>query len=168
MANRTSWVAGNGVGLTWTTAFTSTDFTGSQPTNGQTLLSTTTIANGSTNLDQYMHLSVEQSISSSTIAAGANFTIWLCALKAGGSNYWPPLTAGTAGSPVPPWAPAVVIPLYAAASQTTLVGSTADLGPPIVIPPCSFRLIMQNNCGFTLTSSTQTWDYITFNVNLND
>lgn len=168
MASRTSWVAGNGAGLTWTAAFNSSDFTGSQPTNTQTLMSTVTIANGGTNLDQYMHISIRQSISSSTIAAGANFTIWLCSLKADGSTYWAPLTAGTAGSAVPPWTPVAYIPIYATTSQTTLVGSTADLGTPIVIPPYSFKIIMQNNCGFTLTSTTQEWDYTTFNMNLND
>lgn len=166
MSNRTAWVAGNGVGLTWTTAFNSTDFTGAQPTNGQSLLSTITITNG-TALDQFMDVSIEQSISSSTIVAGANFALWLCSLKAGGTNYFPPLTAGTAATLTPPWAPCAVIPLYAAATQTTLVGSTADTGTPIILPPGSFKLIMQNNCGFTLTATVQTWDYRTYNQNLN-
>ncbi len=164
MTSRTSWVAGNGQGLTWGAAFNSSDFTGAQPTNGQSLLSTVTIANGGTNLDQFADFSFLQSISSSTIAAGANMALWICPLLADGSTYWAPLTAGKAGSVTPPWAPCAVMPLYAAASQTTLVGSATG----IILPPGSFKFIIQNNCGFTLTSGTQTWDYRTYNVNLND
>jgi hypothetical protein len=168
MSGRTAWVAGLGQGITYGAAFNSTDFTGSQPTNGQFLLSTVTITNG-TALDQFMDFSIEQSIASSTIVAGASFNLWLCSLKAGGTNYFPPLTAGTAATltNVIPWAPCAVIPLYAAATQTLLVGSTADTGTPVLIPPGSFKMIMQNNCGFTLTATTQTWDYRTLNINLN-
>jgi hypothetical protein len=169
MSSRTAWTAGNGnsgAGLTWTAAFNSTDFTGAQPTNGQSLLSTITISNGS-NFDQFMDVGFIQTISSSTIAQGANFSLWICSLKPDGSTYFPPLTAGTAASLVPPWAPCAVIPLFAATAQTTLVGSTADTGTPIILPPGTFKLIVQNNCGFTLTSSTQTWDYRTYNINLN-
>jgi hypothetical protein len=162
MTSRTAWVAGNGVGLTWTAAFNSLDFTAGQPTNGQSLLSTVTIANG-TALDQFMDFSIRQSISSSTIAAGANFALWICPLLADGSTYFAPLTAGTAAGLTPPWSPCAVIPIYAAATQTTLVG----LAQSIIIPPGSFRIIGQNNCGFTLTATTQEWDYRTYNINLN-
>ncbi len=167
MTNKTSWVAGAGAGLTWTIAFNSTDFTNGQPTNNQCLLSTVTITNG-TALDQFADFSIRQSISSSTIAAGANFTLWLCSLKADGSTYWPTLTAGTAASSAtPPWAPCAVVPIFAAASQTTLIGASSDTGSPILLPPGSFKFVMQNNCGFTLTSGTQEWDYRTYNQNLN-
>jgi hypothetical protein len=162
MTNRTSWTAGLGVGLTWTAVFNATDFTGAQPTNGQSLLSTVTVANG-TALDIFMDLSVRQSIASSTIAAGANFAFWLSALLGDGATYFPPLTAGTAASLTPPWPPCAVVPLYAAAAQTTLVGYV----PGILIPPGSFKLIMQNNSGFTFTSTVQEWRYRTYNLNLN-
>lgn len=170
MASRTAWTGGNlNSGLGWVAAFNAIDFTASQPVNGQVLMSTVTITNGSS-LDQYLDFSIEQSIASSTIAVNACFPLWLCSLKAGGSNYWPPLTAGTvaASTVVPPWPSCAMIPIYAAASQTTLVGSTADTGQPIIIPPGSFRFIMQNLCGFTLTATVQTWDYRSYNVNLNN
>lgn len=163
MASTTAWK----VNTAYTAAFNSLDFTASQPTNGATLMSTVTITNG-TALDQFLDFSVEQSIGSSLIAASANFTLWLCSLKAGGTNYWPPLTAGIVGTAIPPWAYCAYIPLLAAASQTTLVGSSADLGQPITIPPGSFRFIMQNNSGFTLTAPTQIWSYRTYNQNLNN
>jgi len=37
----------------------------------------------------------------------------------------------------------------------------------VIIPPGSFRLAIQNNSGFTLTSGTQTVKYRTYNINLN-
>jgi len=158
MASTTRWIAD----VAWTTAFNTTDFTNGQMTTGQTLLSTVVIANG-TNLDMFMDVSIQQSIASSTIVAGANFALWICPLLADGTTYWAPLTAGTAGAPVPPWAPAAVVPLYAAATQTTLTG----IATGIILPPGSFSLIAQNNSGFTLTNTVQTWDYRTYNINLN-
>lgn len=146
--------------LTWSPAFNASDFT-IQPTNGQCLMSSLVIANGTVG-NNFMHVSVIQSMASNTTAAGANFTIWICSLKADGSTYWAPLTPGTAGSPVPPWPQSVTIPLYAAPTQTLLVGSTADVGTPINIPQTSFRLILQNNSGFTLTGTTQNWSYASF------
>ena len=162
-ANRTAWVAGNGAGLTWTNAFNSTDFTTSQPTTGQSILSTVTIANGSS-LDQFMDVSIVQSIASSTIAAGANIAIYLIPLAADGTTYTPALTAGTVSSNTLPNPPVCVIPLYAAATQTTLTGTCTG----IVIPPGSFKLAEQNNSGFTYTVTTQTHQYRTYNINNNN
>ena len=158
MANTTRWVADTA----WSAAFNTTDFTNGQMTNGQALLSTVVIANASA-LDMFMDVSIQQSIASSTIPAGANFALWICPLLADGTTYWAPLTAGTAAAPVPPWPPAAVVPLYAAATQTTLTG----IATGIIIPPGSFSLIAQNNSQFTLTNTVQTWDYRTYNINLN-
>ncbi len=159
-ANRTAWTAGNGAGLTWTIAFNAVDFTASQPTNGQSILSTVTITNG-TALDQYMDLSVVQTIGSSTIAAGANITLWLVPLSADGTTYTPALVAGTVSGNILPTAPVCVIPLYAAASQTVLSGTCTG----IVIPPGTFKIAEQNNSGFTYTVTTQVHDYRTYNQN---
>lgn len=163
MTSRTAWTAGNGVGLTWTTAINSADM--ASMTNGQTVLSSVSdIANG-TNLDQFMDVSVRCVISSSTIAAGANFALWIYALLDDGSTYGDgQLTAGTAASKTPPFPPCAIIPLYAAASQTSLVGAATG----ILIPPGSFRLAIQNNSGFALTSGTQTVKMRTYNINLNN
>jgi hypothetical protein len=83
---------------------------------------------------------------------------------ADGSTYFAPLTAGTAATLTPPWAPCAVIPIYAAVTQTTLIGMATG----IIIPPGSFKLIEQNNCGFTYTATVQTHDYRTYNQNLNN
>jgi hypothetical protein len=163
VSNRTAWTAGNGVGLTWTTLINSSDM--ASMTNGQTVLSSVSdIANG-TNLDQFMDISAICAISSSTIAAGAALTFFLYALQEDGSTYGDgQLTAGTAASKTPAVVPCGSIPLYAAASQTTLVGFLQG----IIIPPGSFRVAMQNNSGFALTSGTQTVKYRTYNINLNN
>ena len=161
-ANRTSWTAGNGAGLTWTAAFNGTDFTTSQPTTGQSILSTVTITNG-TNLDQFADFSIVQSIASSTVVAGASITVWLVPLAADGSTYTPALVAGTVSSNALPISPVCVIPLFAAATQTVLTGTCTG----IVLPPGTFKFAEQNSSGFTYTATTQVHDYRTYNQNLN-
>ena len=153
-----NWIAGSGVGLTPTALFNTSDFTGSLLTNGQSVMSTVTVTNA-TALDKFMDVLLQLSISSSTIAAGANFALWLAEVLGDGTTYFPAMTAGTAASIAPPWPPCAVIPLYAAASQTALVGAASQ----IILPPRSFKAIIQNNSGFTLTSTTTVVDYITYN-----
>ena len=85
MANRTAWVAGNGVGFTWTTAINSADLV-SMP-NGSSVLSSVTGVANQTNLDMFMDVSVRCAIASSTIAAGANLAVWLYALLDDGTTY---------------------------------------------------------------------------------
>lgn len=165
MTSRTAWTAGNGVGLSWTTAINSADMA-TNLTNGKTVLSSVSdIANG-TNLDQFMDVSFSLVIASSTIVAGANISFWLFLLNQDGSTYGDgQFTAGTVAALTPTFAPCFVFPLVAAASQTTMVGS--NYGNPIIIPPGSFRLAIQNNSGFSLTAGTQTVKYRTYNINLN-
>jgi hypothetical protein len=129
--------------------------------NGQTVLSTIAdIANG-TALDQFADISVRLSIASSTIAAGACLSFWLYELLDDGTSYGDgKLTAGTAAALTPAFAPCAAVALYAAASQTSLVGYAQG----IVLPPGSFRFAMQNNSGFTLTSSVTVCKYRTYNI----
>lgn len=163
MANRTAWTAGNGVGLTWTTLINSSDMA-SMP-NADTVLSTVAdIANG-TNLDMFMDVSASLAIASSTIVAGANLAFWLYALNQDGTTYGDgQLTAGTQAAKTPTFAAFGTMPLVAAASQTTLLGYIQQ----VIIPPGSFRVAIQNNSGFALTSGTQTVKYRTYNVQLNN
>jgi hypothetical protein len=163
MANRTAWVAGNGVGLAWTEAIKSADL--ASMANGSTVLSTDADITNGTNLDMIMDVSVRCAIASSTIAAGANLALWLYALLDDGSTYGDgQLIAGTQAAKTPAFAPLATIPLVAAAAQTTLVGFVQQL----IIQPGSFRLAMQNNSGFAFTSGTQTVKYRTYNLNLNN
>lgn len=163
MANRTAWTAGNGQGLTWGTLINSSDM--ASMTNAQSVLSSVAdIANG-TNLDIYMDISYLLAISSNTIAAGANFAFWIYALNEDGTHYGDnQLTAGTAASVTPAFPPCGVAGVPAVASTTNMYGFIQG----IIIPPGSFRVAIQNNCGFTLTSGTQTVKYRTYNLNLNN
>lgn len=163
MTSRTSWVAGNGAGLTWTAGINSSDL--ASMANGSSVLSSVSdIANG-TNLDQFMDISVRCAISSNTIASGANLALWLYPLLDDGSTYGDgQLSSGTQAAKTPVFSPIGVIPLLAAASQTTLVGMVTG----ILLPPGSFRLALQNNSGFSLSSGTQTVKFRTYNQNLNN
>jgi hypothetical protein len=161
-ANRTSWTAGNGQGLSWGAIVNSADM--ASMTNGESVLSSVTgVANG-TNLDQFMDISCELTIASSAVAAGANLALWIYPLQEDGTTYGDGLlTAGTAAAVTPAIAPAAVIPLYAS-TRTTIIGQANG----IVIPPQTFKVVIQNNSGFALTSGTQTCDYKTYNQNLNN
>jgi hypothetical protein len=163
MANRTAWTAGNGVGLTWTTAINSADMA-SMATANTVLSSVADIANG-TNLDQFMDISFSLAISSSTLTVASCISFWIYILNQDGSTYGDnQFTAGTAAAKTPTFPPCSYFQLIPAASQTTLIGNSFG----IIIPPGSFRLAMQNNSGFSLTSGTQTVKYRTYNQNLNN
>ena len=163
MANRTAWIAGNGVGFTWTTVINSADLV-SLP-NGSAVLSSVTGVANQTNLDMFMDISVRCAIASSTIAAGANLALWLYALLDDGTTYGDgQFVAGTQAAKTPTFPPIGTIPLVAAASQTTLVGFIQQ----VIIPPGTFKLALQNNSGFTFTSGTQTVMYRTYNIQLNN
>ena len=162
MANRTAWAAGLGVGFTWTTAINSADMASMATAN--TVVSSVTDITNQTALDQFMDISASLVISSSTIAAGANLAFWIYALNEDGSTYGDgQFTNGTAAAKTPTFPPCALMPLVAAASQTALLGFVQG----IIIPPGSFRLAIQNNSGFSLTSGTQTVKYRTYNINLN-
>lgn len=163
MTARTAWITGNGAGLTWATAINSADMA-SMATANTVVSSVADIANG-TNLDMFMDISASLVIASSTIAAGANLAFWLFLLNQDGTTYGDgQFTNGTPAAKTPTFAPCAIMPLVAAAAQTALIGAAQQ----IIIPPGSFRLAIQNNSGFTLTSGTQTVKYRTYNLNLNN
>lgn len=169
MTARTAWTAGNGAGLTWTTAFNATSGADLNVglTNGQSVMSSgSAVANG-TNLDQFAALSFEGALgSSSAIAAGANLAFWLALLNEDGSTYGDNLmTAGSAFSGTPGWsAPIAVMPLYAS-TRTSVYGQVSG----IVLPPVNFLWVMQNNTGFTLaTGTSNVCKFITYNQALNN
>jgi hypothetical protein len=162
MASRTAWTAGNGQGLTYGTVINSADLA-SMPNGDSVLSSVADIANG-TNLDMFMDISFALAISSSTIAAGANVAFWIEYLNQDGTTYGDgQLTSGTQAAKTPTFGPSATFPCVAAAAQTSIVG-TVTLQ---VLRPGPFRIAMQNNIGFTLTSGTQTVKFETYNINLN-
>ena len=157
MTSRTAWVAGLGQGLGWGALFGTEVAT---PATAYSTLSSVVVANG-TALDQFMDVSLEATISSSTIAAGANFAFWLMALMEDGTTYGDASVTTTPAAVTPGLFPCATMPLRAATGQTNLYGYAQG----IIIPPGSFAMAMQNNSGFTLTACVI--KYRTYNQNLN-
>jgi hypothetical protein len=158
MASRTAWTAGNGQGLAWGSLFGSEVST---LVNGDSVLSSVDIANG-TALDQFMDVSLEATIASSTIAAGANFALWLMALMEDSSTYGDNSLTTTPAAVTPGLFSVATMPLIAKASTTALYGYAQG----VILPPGLFAMALQNNCGFTLTACTV--KYRTYNQNLNN
>jgi hypothetical protein len=163
MANRTAWTGGNlNSGLGWTALFNSGDLNGM--TNGQTVVSSVADITNGTGLDQFMDISWLLIIASSTIAAGSGFSFYLYYLNQDGSHYGDG-QAGTPGTPAsitPSFPPCAAGGIPAVASTTNMWGTVTG----IIIAPGSFRVAIQNNCGFTL-SGTQTVKFRSYNQNLN-
>lgn len=156
-ANRTAWAAGNGVGFTWSTAQANAGTLAST----DSVLDSTDITNQSA-LDLFCDVSHSLTISSSTIAAGANFAYWIYILNEDGSTYGDNHLTTTPAAVTPALPPIAVIPAFAAASQTSIIGNSTGL----VLPPGTFRWANQNNIGFNLTAATI--KYRTYNTNLNN
>lgn len=160
MTSRTAWVAGNGVGFTWTTAIASANM--ASLANGSSVMDSTDISNQS-NLDIFADISISLLIASSTIASGANIALWLYALNQDGTTYGDNHLTTSGAAVTPSASPIAVVPCFAAATQTAIIGQAIG----IIIPPGTFRWAMQNNSGFALTAGTQTIKYRTYNTNLN-
>lgn len=163
MSNRTAWTGGNlFTGTGWNAAFNGSDL--NSIINLDSVLSSITPFGNNTSLDQFMDISVKCTIASSAVAAGATVAIWLAMLQLDGTTIGDGLlTAGTASTVVPAWAPLAVIPLFVS-TRTTIIGGQTG----IMIPPGQFALIFQNNVGFTLASSGNSCSIRTYNQNLNN
>ncbi len=163
MANTAAWNGGAGAGLTYASVFNSTDLA-SMGNSGVVLSSIADITNG-TALDLYMDISYLLAIASNTIAAGANIAFWIYNLNQDASHYGDGQFTASAQSTTltPSFPPAATIGIPAVASTTNMYGTATG----ITIPPGTFRLVVQNNSGFALTSGTQTIKYRTYKLNLN-
>lgn len=168
MTSKTAWVSGNGQGLAnWsarTVLFGSADLT--SLADSKSVLSSATAIDNGTNLDQYMDISVEITVGSSTPRAGAYIGIWIAYLQQDGSTYGDgQLTAGTPATYQPPWQPVATIPLSNQA-MTLMAGQQNG----ILLLPQKFLLICYNftNVTFSATAGNNVVAYKTYNVNLNN
>jgi hypothetical protein len=127
MANRTAWTAGNGAGLTWTTAINQADL--AALANGSTVLSSVAdIANG-TGLDIYADIAARFTVTSATPPAGAYFGIYLAALLDDGATYGDGfLTSGGRRGPSPDLLRTIGLGVV---RRATSVAVTSRVGPPI-------------------------------------
>lgn len=136
------WIAGSGVGLTWTAAFTASTL--DSITNGQAILSDVSIANG-TALDIFCDLSI--AFGSITWAAPNYIGVYLYPLNQDGSTYGDG-RFGTAAAGPPTanyWVGNIGFPTGAAASEGTV--------SRIILPPGSFKFVLYNQSGATLAGS---------------
>ncbi len=154
----TGWYAGRGQGLSWGSLFSTEVAT---MTNAYSVLSSVSITNG-TALDQFMDVSLVATLSSSTIAAGANFALWIMPLMEDGSTYGDGSLTTTPAAVTPGLFIAATMPLRAATGQATIYGYAQG----IILPPGTFSGGLQNNCGFTLTACTV--KYRTYNQRLDN
>jgi hypothetical protein len=165
MANRAAWVAGNGVGFTWTRAINTADLV--SLANGSTVLSSVADVTNQTALDLYADISVRMTVASATPPGGSFFGIYLVPLLDDGATYGDGMMAsGGVIARAPPYAPAGVIPLESAAAATLLAGFVQG----ILIPPGSFRWAFYNLSGAALSGTGANCNvfYRTYNINLNN
>lgn len=168
MANRTAWTAGNlNASLSWTALFSSSDLN-ALPSAQSVRSSVADITNG-TGLDMFMDVSVGCVVNqTSTLAAGANLALYLMPLLSDGATYGdnsiPTAGAGGFSTSVPGIIPAAVFSFKVANSFTLLAGFAQG----VIIPPGSFRAALVNNSGYTLTGATNTIQFRSYNINLNN
>lgn len=143
------WIAGNGVGLTWTSCFGSEL---NSLANGSAVISSVTI-NNATALDTFADLSTNVTVSS---AAGLPFIgVYLYPLNGDGTTYGDGrFNSSTAATPPTSY--------YIGAITTS--GSTATgMMQRIIIPPGSFRFLLFNSTGNAFNASAGSVYYRTYN-----
>lgn len=149
------WIAGTGVGLTWTAAFTASTLDGI--VNGNSILSDLAISNASP-LDMFCDLSLVFG-TGPTWASPFYMGVYLYPLSDDGTHYGD----GQFGSQ------AAGIPgqnYYCGSINTAAATSGAKYGQltGIVIPPGSFKFVLYNGMGATLAGSgANTCKYRTYN-----
>jgi len=152
------WIAGSGVGLTWTSICT-TELNSLASNNA--VLCSTVVTNG-TALDLFANFSI--AFGSVTSGSGSpSITVSIYPLNEDGSTYGDGLFGSAAAGP-----PAVVtcqIPVNPAV--TAAIVGTGSCGLPVMLPPGSFKVVVWNNAGVNLASSGNVVQYRTFNYQSN-
>lgn len=158
LAANQKWVAGDGVGLTWTNICT-TELNSLASNNA--IICSTVVANG-TALDLFSNFSI--AFGSITSGSGSpSITISIYPLNEDGSTYGDGLFGSAAAGP-----PAIVncqIPVNPAV--TAVVVGTGSCGQAVMLPPGSFKVVLWNNAGVALASSGNVVKYRTFNYQSN-
>lgn len=152
------WIAGSGVGFTWTTAFAAGDLTVASFITGDSLLSSAADITNQTALDIFCDFSI--ALGSILTAAPNYIGVYLFPLNEDGTTYGDGgFTAGTISASVPSatyFKGSIILrPAVTAVQQGTLTG--------IIMPPGSFRFLIQNQSGATLATSGNTYKYRTYN-----
>lgn len=136
------WIAGSGVGLTWTAAFTASTL--DSIANGNAILSDVSITNG-TALDVFADLCIQ--FGSITVAAPNYIGAYLYPLNQDATTYGDG-RFGTAAAGPPPgnyWVGNIGFPTGAAAFKGAI--------SRIILPPGTFKFVLYNQAGATLVGS---------------
>ncbi len=151
------WIAGTGQGLTWGNLFNSGATINSLASGNAIQTATPANIDNSTNLDVFMDISI--ALGSITSGAGAPYIgVYLYPQNQDGSTYGDGRFGSTAAGPPPAAYYVGSIPLVASVTQAqegTLRG--------IVLPPGIFTVILYNQAGVALASSSNGVKYRTYN-----
>ncbi len=146
------WIAGSGVGLTWTDAFTGSTL--NSIASGNAILSDLSITNG-TALDLFADLSIN--LASAAFVAPNFLGVYLYPLNKDGSTYGDGRFGTSAAGPPSP--------TYAVGSISFVATTAAQSGTlaRIVLVPGTFKFVLYNQGGVALASSANTCQYRTYN-----
>src|SRR5215469_1958505 len=137
------WIAGSGVGLTWTAAFGSSDL--NSIASGNAILSSLSGITNGTSLDIFCDVAIV--LASAAFVAPASAGIYLYPLHQDGSTYGDGrFTSSAAGAPPQ---------IYNVATIGFVAATQAQQGQAlrIVMPPGTFKFVYFNNGGVALAAS---------------
>jgi len=146
------WVAGSGVGLTWTDAFATATL--NSIASGNAILSGVSVTNG-TALDIFADISI--ALASAAFVAPNYIGIYLYPLNKDGSTYGDGRFASSAAGPPP--ANYGVGNIGIVAATQAQVGSLSR----IILPPGTFSFVLYNGGGVAFAASGNTCQYRSYN-----
>jgi len=152
------WIAGSGVGFTWTSCFGSEI---NSVADGNASLSSAQIDNSSA-LDMFTDVMAALGSWGATGAA-AFLDLYLYPLNQDATTYGDGRFTSSAAGPPPPQyfaGKGVIIP---SVTQSQQLHFRRPDGAPIIIPPAKFKLVLYNKSGATLAASSNTVYYRTYN-----
>jgi hypothetical protein len=152
------WIAGSGVGLTWTDAFSTATL--NSIANGNAILSDLQIDN-STALDMFCDVSF--ALGSAAFVAPNFLGLYLYPLNKDGSTYGDGRFGSSAAGPPPGNYLVGTAGLVAATQAQEGFFSLPGMRAPIIIPPGKFKFVLYNQGGVALAASGNTCQYRTYN-----
>jgi hypothetical protein len=180
MANTTAWTGGTlNSGLGWTVAVSNADLTTGTPlANLRAIISSGTAIANDTGLDQLVDISFVGTIASTTLAAGANISVYLYMLLQDGTTYGDnSFSAGTGNANSITVAsigqtPFCILPMSISGAATTKISGQANGAMQgLWIPPGKFLFALGNNLAASgatpALASTSTLYFRSYNQNLN-